>query len=39
MGNHKKKWIDAILLHKKQDEVLDSQVKALTKERRRRRML
>ncbi len=28
-----KKWIEALFLHKKQHEVLDSQVKALTKEK------
>jgi hypothetical protein len=34
----KKKWTKALFLHKKQQEALDSQMKSLTKERRRRRM-
>ncbi len=29
----KRKWIEALFLHKKQQEVLDSQVKTLTKEK------
>jgi hypothetical protein len=33
----KRKWTKAMFLHKKQQEGLDSQVKALTKKRRRRR--
>ncbi len=31
-GTTKRKWIEALFLHKKQQEALDSQVKALTKE-------
>ncbi len=31
-GTTKRKWTEALFLHKKQQEALDSQVKALTKE-------
>ncbi len=33
-----RKWTKSLFLHKKQHETLDNQVKAITKERRRRRM-